>query len=211
MVCVWITPLHRALCPPFHEVWEHVYMFRLKHETKKCKILVVVITPALYKSYVTLLEIYTAITQKVKLLPILFEGPIPKKKDMWPFADRPDDMGEPEHVHMVDKVHQYFCKLNMYPPPGDEDSGIAHHPTLLRKAGTKIESVLTRLLRAEAGLGAVERSTSTSSRGRNLLWHRGGRLSSSGSSSSRGSSSSASDSLAASPTPLLSPKYSDCA
>lgn len=107
--------------------------------------MVPIVTPALYRSNAALNELFTAVECHIPLFPLLFEGPIPDKKDMWPLEDRGKNVSETEHVHMVAIVQRYFCRKNVFPEPGPH-SGIVNCPHLLSEAVRRIAGVLKQLL-----------------------------------------------------------------
>ena len=74
-------------------------------------------TPALYKSIPCLTEIFKALTSEkgVKIIPVLFENPLPRSDDQWTQV-QPDDL---KAVEMLTRVQQDFGSLNCIPsPPG---------------------------------------------------------------------------------------------
>ena len=62
-----------------------VFLLKLSSRFAQCKVLIVIVTPALFKSLPCLKEIYTALTSKtkIKIIPVLFEGPIPDESEQW--------------------------------------------------------------------------------------------------------------------------------
>lgn len=103
----------------------------------------VVITPSIYKSNDVLKEIHDAITHRVRLFPMLFQGPIPSTGDMWPEEHRDDGVDIAEHRHMVQTVKDNFCKLNMFPAPAESAvSGIVNQPHLLMEGVQMIARLL---------------------------------------------------------------------
>ena len=79
--------------------------------------LIVVVTPALYASIPCLTEIFDALTSEngVKIIPVLFENPLPRSKDQWTQVQA-DDL---QAVEMLTRVQKRFGSLNCIPsPPG---------------------------------------------------------------------------------------------
>ena len=102
-----------------------VFMERLVHDTRKAKLLVVLMTPSWYKSKPCLQEIHTALRKKLIVIPILVETPIPKwnikdtqgqarrNPEIWPTPAK----NHGRHERMVDLVNTDFYALNCYPAP----------------------------------------------------------------------------------------------
>lgn len=96
--------------------WQ-VFLLKLNSRFSEAKVLIVIVTPAMYRSIPCLTEIFTALTNKrrVTLLPVLFENPIPRVDEQWPSIKR----HETEKLMMLTKVQQNFGALNCIPsPPG---------------------------------------------------------------------------------------------
>jgi len=94
--------------------WE-TFMLRLTGENgkrEKPKVLIVVLTAALYKSRPCLKEISTAIENKIALLPVRFEDKLPAKEDQWTNLD------DQEWEMMKFRVQSKLNKLNNIPNPG---------------------------------------------------------------------------------------------
>ena len=93
----------------------HVFLEKLTGRFAECEVLIVVVSPALFMSKPSLEEIYTALEGKIRIMPILFEGPIPRAKDQWPMVTKRDT----DLKLMLTKVLKGFGKLNTIPaPPG---------------------------------------------------------------------------------------------
>jgi hypothetical protein len=94
----------------------HVFVEKLSGRFSECKALVVVVTPALYQSRACLAEISAALDAGVRVVPVLFENPIPTAREQWPMIDKHDSDGK----LMLLKVQKDFARLNTVPaPPGD--------------------------------------------------------------------------------------------
>eukprot|EP00900_Chrysochromulina_parva_P011652 jgi/Chrpa1/20488/Chrysochromulina_OHIO_Genome00028101-RA len=90
-------------------------MLRLTGENgkrEKPKVLIVILTAALYKSRPCLKEISTAIENKIALLPVRFEDRLPAKEDQWTNLD------DQEWEMMKFRVQSKLNKLNNIPNPG---------------------------------------------------------------------------------------------
>ena len=70
-----------------------VFLDKLGGRFAECKVLVVVVTPALFQSKPCLEEIFTAQKKKVRVLPVLFENPVPDEDDQWPMITETDQKG----------------------------------------------------------------------------------------------------------------------
>ena len=111
----------------------HVFMDKLSGRFSECKLLVVIVTPDLYKSRPCLAEISCAIESGLKILPLLFENPIPKEKHMWMMIEKSDDEGK----LMLSRALNTFCKLNTLPsPPGSMDA------TLIQRAVNEVARIV---------------------------------------------------------------------
>jgi hypothetical protein len=114
--------------------WE-VFIEKLNSRFSECKVLVVVVTPALYESKPCLEEIFNALKGGVRILPVLFENPMPEPSNRWPMITKADTEGK----MMLMKVEKGFCKLNTTPsPPGD----VVNQPGALTRV---IDEVLKEL------------------------------------------------------------------
>ena len=94
--------------------WE-TFMLRLTGENgkrAKPKVLIVILTAALYKSKPCLKEISTAIENKIALLPVRFEDKLPAKEDQW------TNLEDQEWEMMKFRVQAKLNKLNNIPNPG---------------------------------------------------------------------------------------------
>ena len=105
-----------------------VFLEKLNSRSSDCQVLVVVVTPALFHSKPCLEEIYNALDAKLTIVPIIFEGPIPRLEDQWPKVGNKDDTDK--NKLMLKKVTQEFSNLNTIPaPPGtvlQQPEALAH-------------------------------------------------------------------------------------
>ena len=116
-----VEELHQAGVPSFSGLhvpagtdW-HVFVEKLSGRFSACKVLVVVLTPAFFLSKACLVEVSAALDAGVKVLPVLFENPIPRAAEQWPMIERTDAEGK----MMLLKVQRDFGRLNTIPsPPG---------------------------------------------------------------------------------------------
>lgn len=120
------------------------------------KVLVVVVTPALYQNSACLREIHTAIQQTIEIFPILFEGPMPEKNDVWPLSAKESDVSNAEHASMVHSVWENFCcskvQRLIHPGEGGAQRGqVVSEPEVLSTAVDEITAVLTRVVRGGPG------------------------------------------------------------
>eukprot|EP01052_Picozoa_sp_SAG31_P052643 SAG31_NODE_13089_length_893_cov_1.540302_1_plen_248_part_10 len=114
----------------------HVFLEKLSGRFARCQVLIVVVTPALFLSKPCLEEIYNALEKKIFVLPIIFEGPIPRPDDQWPMITA--DASEKTKL-MLTKVTNEFSNLNTIPaPPGT----VLQQPEALLQA---IVDVVTKL------------------------------------------------------------------
>ena len=72
----------------------HCFLEKLCGRWSHCRLLLVVVTPALYSSRPCLQEIATALKNGVKILPLLFEGPVPRKEAQWAMVEKSDEEGK---------------------------------------------------------------------------------------------------------------------
>ena len=110
--------------------WE-TFMLRLTGENgkrEKPKVLVIILTAALFHSRPCLKEIDTAIKNKIALLPVRFEDQLPAKEEQWTNLD------DPEWEMMKFHVQAKLNKLNNIPNPG----------TVLNRA-TALEDIMAEL------------------------------------------------------------------
>ena len=128
------------------DFWK-VFLDKINGRWSKCKVLVVVVTPALYQSEACLEEIATAerSTRDVRILPVLFEttqgakGPPPN--DQWPMITKHDQKGK----LMLQTVQSGFGELNTIPaPPGD----VVSQPNVMKRV---VDEVLKELGRERSG------------------------------------------------------------
>jgi hypothetical protein len=91
--------------------WE-VFMLRLNSRFAQAKVLIVVLTAALFESKPCLKEINAAIRKGIPVLPIRFEDNLPGYKDQW--AKYTDEDSEV----MVSRVQEHLGKVNSIPHPG---------------------------------------------------------------------------------------------
>ena len=92
--------------------WE-VFMLRLNSRRAQAKVLIVVLTAALFQSKPCLKEINAAIKNGISVLPIRFEDTtLPAKGDQWAkYTDEDSEM-------MVYRVQEHLGKINSIPHPG---------------------------------------------------------------------------------------------
>ena len=89
--------------------WE-VFMLRLNSRRAQAKVLIVVLTAALFDSKPCLKELNAAIKKGIPVLPIRFEDKLPK--DQWArFTDEDSEL-------MVYRVQEHLSKVNSIPHPG---------------------------------------------------------------------------------------------
>merc|ERR1712113_928149 len=88
-------------------------MTKLVGKFAKCKVLIVLMTPALYDSYPCLNEIYHGVQGKLKIIPIRIESNLPKQRDQW--SNIKED--EADKLIQLLKVQEKFGKLNSLPSP----------------------------------------------------------------------------------------------
>ena len=91
--------------------WE-VFMLRLNSRFAQAKVLIVVLTAALFESKPCLKEINTAIKKGIPVLPIRFEDKLPGYKDQW--AKYTDS----DSLLMIYRVQEHLGKINSIPHPG---------------------------------------------------------------------------------------------
>jgi hypothetical protein len=91
--------------------WE-VFMLRLNSRRAQAKVLIVVLTAALFESKPCLKEINAAIKKGIPVLPIRFEDKVPGHKDQWArFTDEDSEL-------MIYRVQEHLSKVNSIPHPG---------------------------------------------------------------------------------------------
>jgi hypothetical protein len=92
--------------------WE-VFMLRLNSRRARAKVLIVVLTAALFQSKPCLKEMNAAIKNGISVLPIRFEDTtLPAKGDQWAkYTDEDSEM-------MVYRVQEHLGKINSIPHPG---------------------------------------------------------------------------------------------
>ena len=97
--------------PPGRD-WK-TFMLRLKGHRARAKVLIVVLTKALYESKPCLDEIHTAVKKGITLLPIYFEEALPSKQNQWTkfIKDADSEL-------MVLDVQEQLGKINGIPHPG---------------------------------------------------------------------------------------------
>ena len=91
--------------------WE-VFKLRLNSRFAQAKVLIVVLTAALFESKPCLKEINAAIRKGIPVLPIRFEDKFPGYRDQW--AKYTDEDSEV----MVSRVQEHLGKINSIPHPG---------------------------------------------------------------------------------------------
>ena len=89
------------------------FMLRLKGHRERAKVLIVVLTKALFESKPCLDEIHTAVKKGITLLPIYFEEALPSKPNQWTkfIKDADSEL-------MVLDVQEQLGKINGIPHPG---------------------------------------------------------------------------------------------
>jgi len=91
--------------------WE-VFMLRLNSRRAQAKVLIVVLTVALFESKPCLKEINAAIKKGIPVLPIRFEDKVPGHKDQWArFTDEDSEL-------MIYRVQEHLSKVNSIPHSG---------------------------------------------------------------------------------------------
>jgi hypothetical protein len=91
--------------------WE-VFMLRLNSRRAQAKVLIVVLTAALFDSKPCLKELNAAIKKGIPVLPIRFEDKLPGHKDQWArFTDEESEL-------MIYRVQEHLSKVNSIPHPG---------------------------------------------------------------------------------------------
>jgi hypothetical protein len=92
--------------------WE-VFMLRLNSRRARAKVLIVVLTAALFQSKPCLKEMNAAVKNGISVLPIRFEDTtLPAKGDQWAkYTDEDSEM-------MVYRVQEHLGKINSIPHPG---------------------------------------------------------------------------------------------
>jgi len=78
-----------------------------------CKALLVLQTQGLYECSQTLIDIFTAQTENIDLIPLRFESELPSKEQEWPHVKREDV----NTVMMLSAVQSKFCRYNSIPSP----------------------------------------------------------------------------------------------
>ena len=103
-----------GLCVAGGVNWK-VFLDKLGGRSARCKRLFVVQTDALYNSRPCLQEIYTAVSRKLRVLPVLFEKTplLSRPKDQWPQLTVDDSEGK---GWLLD-VQRIFGALNSLPSP----------------------------------------------------------------------------------------------
>jgi hypothetical protein len=89
------------------------FMLRLEGHRARAKVLIVVLTKALFESKPCLDEIHTAVKKGITLLPIYFEEALPSKPNQWTKFIKDDDL-----ELMVLDVQKQLGKINGIPHPG---------------------------------------------------------------------------------------------
>jgi hypothetical protein len=132
-----------------------VFLDKLGGRFSECKLLVVVVTPALFLSKPCLVEIATAQKADVRVLPVLFENPMTAPRDQWPMITKADQEGK----LMLLAVQSGFGELNVMPsPPGD----IVSQPSVMVRV---VDEVLKELGQERAAIAPTAHSSAVSSAG----------------------------------------------
>ena len=125
-----------------------IFIDKLRGETtlaedSACKVLIVIVTPALYQSRHCLEEIFTALEEGIHIIPMLFENPIPPDSQRWPMVlnelDRSHSTPDSERVEMRTRVLRRSADLfgarNVIPaPPGD----VVTQPEVLKRVADDV-------------------------------------------------------------------------
>jgi hypothetical protein len=114
-------PCFSGLMVPPGTNWE-TFLVKLGSRFSKCKLLIVVQTPAFYRSFPCLEEVFQAAShkkkvdgekKKIKLLPIRFEDQLPDVDDQWDQIEEHDT----NKLLWLQKVQDTLGKINSIPSP----------------------------------------------------------------------------------------------
>ena len=104
-------PAFSGLTVPAGSDWK-AFMLRLEGRKANAKVLVVLLTAAFFQSKACLDEVSTAIENKIPLLPVSLEEPLPKRNEQWSRLDSEEDELK------ITNVQRTLGKVNAIPHPG---------------------------------------------------------------------------------------------
>ena len=101
-----------------------VFLEKMSSDFSECKVLIVIVTPALFNSQACMLEIFTALEANLRIIPVLFENAKPGEPNalfdiehQWPMIT---GMSTQDVKKKLARVRTGFGSLNTIPaPPGD--------------------------------------------------------------------------------------------
>jgi hypothetical protein len=93
--------------------WE-TFLLRIDKTVGNAKVLIVILTKALFKSKPCMEEIYKAIESKCEIFPVRYENDLPPMKEQW--TDKSLNLTSEEKV-MAMKVRDKLSKVNSIPAP----------------------------------------------------------------------------------------------
>ena len=100
-----------GLCVPAGNDWKD-FLPKIDSRCSKCEVLIVLLSPAFYRSHPCLLEVHKATKAKrMDIIPLRCAEPLPRKDDQWP------DIGEAEAT-LLDQVQDKLGPINALPPRG---------------------------------------------------------------------------------------------
>lgn len=100
-----------GLCVPAGANWKE-FLPKIESRFSNCEVLIVLLSPAFYRSHPCLLEVHQASqAKKMRIIPLRCEEGLPKADEQWPDIDADD-------VMVLDQVQKTLGALNALPPRG---------------------------------------------------------------------------------------------
>ena len=103
-----------GLCVPAGNDWKD-FLPKIDSRCSRCEVLIVLLSPAFYRSHPCLLEVHKATKAKrMDIIPLRCTEPLTRKDDQWP------DIGGSDSAHLtvLDQVQDKLGALNALPPRG---------------------------------------------------------------------------------------------
>ena len=148
-----------GLCVPSGNDWKD-FLPKIDSRFSKCEVLILLLSPAFYRSQPCLLEIHKAAKAKrMVMIPLRCADAesLPSKVDQWPDIDKKD-------VLVLDQVQDKLGPINALPPRGCFFDAPNYLDDLVGRVRGGIAAAAAAAAAAEAGVGALTEAAAHSAR-----------------------------------------------
>eukprot|EP00964_Phaeocystis_antarctica_P154794 scaffold123675_cov72-Phaeocystis_antarctica.AAC.1 len=136
-----------GLCVPAGNDWKD-FLPKISSRFSRCEVLIVLLSPAFYRSQPCLLEIHKSTKAKsMVILPLRCAEPLPSKDNQWPDIDQ-------KEVLVLDQVQDKLGPINALPPRGYFFDSPSYLDDLVGRVSGVIDAVAEAPVEAEAAAEA---------------------------------------------------------